>query len=163
MSQQAIDNILNRCPNEKRIALVKALDNPADLFTLLCQYNWDDGFELPYAVVTHEQCDLGLALMLFWEEAIVQLYYFNPDKYWLNTSASNHEGRLYELNFCKVIVDGIRTQAFKKAVNEYDTGFYGEHLHPENERKAKIRAYKTRIALRRGEFEPVFLQPCFIE
>ena len=46
-------------------------------------YNWDDGFETPYTVVTHKKCDLGLALMLFWEFDEPQLYYENPTSEWL--------------------------------------------------------------------------------
>ncbi|MCX4030236.1 DUF4274 domain-containing protein [Endozoicomonas sp. SM1973] len=36
------------------------------LFEFIENYNWDDGFELPQAIVHHPSCDLALALEMFW-------------------------------------------------------------------------------------------------
>ena len=39
-------------------------------------YNWDDGFEIPLAIINNQFCDLGTALMIFYlaeGEAILDL------------------------------------------------------------------------------------------
>lgn len=37
-----------------------------DLEELLHQYNWDDGFEIPKAILDNPHCDLALALKVFY-------------------------------------------------------------------------------------------------
>ena len=37
-----------------------------DLEELLHQYNWDDGFEIPKAILDNPHCDLALPLKVFY-------------------------------------------------------------------------------------------------
>ncbi len=37
-----------------------------DLKELLNQYNWDDGFEIPKEILKNRNCDLALALEIFY-------------------------------------------------------------------------------------------------
>lgn len=30
-------------------------------------YNWDNGFEIPHSIINNENCDLGTALMIFYD------------------------------------------------------------------------------------------------
>lgn len=156
-----VEEILNNCNSEKRIELVNQLDNATDLFDLITNYNWGDGFELPLAVMQHKECDLGIALMLFWENDYPQLYYFDPKSEFLTTNYESDEEIEYKIAFCKTVVEGIRSGNFKKGPNEYDTGCFGEHLHPADSRKAKIRKGNTKFKLQ--EFEEPFLRPYFVE
>lgn len=68
MNQELIDHMLYEC--EDRQELLSAVENIPDeetLFHYARLYNWDDGFEVPYAVAEHEYCTLGTAMMLFFD------------------------------------------------------------------------------------------------
>lgn len=39
--------------------------NKEKLHNLLLEYNWNDGFDLPRAIVNNPECDLGTAIMCF--------------------------------------------------------------------------------------------------
>ena len=41
-------------------------DNPNMLHVLACHYNWDDGFEIPRAILDNSCCELATALMMFY-------------------------------------------------------------------------------------------------
>ena len=51
---------------EEKPGLVAALQSSEDLYALLDDYNWDDGFEVPRAVAEHPACDLAVAIRLYW-------------------------------------------------------------------------------------------------
>lgn len=158
---QTVENIIRQCNSKTRIDLVKKIDNSEDLFSLIENYNWDDGFELPFVVVSHDKCDLGLALMLFWEFDEPKFYYENPKSKWLFSDYEDEKEIEFKINFCNILIEGIKNNQFKKGPNAFDTGFFGEDLYPENDRKSKIRKMKTKRALE--EYEEAFLKPCLIE
>lgn len=46
------------------------LDDDTSVHTLadiMEEYNWDDGFELPYSIAMHKNCDLAIALKIFYD------------------------------------------------------------------------------------------------
>jgi len=47
------------------IAALKATENAELLYIYIGNYNWNDGFEIPTAVVGNKNCDLGTALLAF--------------------------------------------------------------------------------------------------
>ncbi|MCL1998332.1 MAG: DUF4274 domain-containing protein [Turicibacter sp.] len=47
------------------IAALKAAENAELLYIYIGNYNWNDGFEIPTAVVGNKNCDLGIALLAF--------------------------------------------------------------------------------------------------
>lgn len=156
-----VERIINQCNSKERFECVEKLDIEIDLYSLMENYNWDDGFEIPYTVVTHKKCDLGLALMLFWEFDEPQLYYENPKSEWLYSRYEKESEIKFKIEFCEQLINGIRNGNFKKGANEYDTGFFGEHLYFGDERKTKIRKLKTKKALEK--YEEIFLKPCLVE
>lgn len=42
------------------------IDNSISLHIFAGNYNWNDGFEIPNNIINNESCDLGTALMLFY-------------------------------------------------------------------------------------------------
>ena len=102
-----IKNIIYKHNSEERVDLVKKLSKSIDLFALMEQYNWDDGFEIPYTVVSHEKCDLGLALMLFWEIDEPGIYYENPESEFLFNKYEDPKEIDFKIKFCKTLIEGI--------------------------------------------------------
>lgn len=46
-------------------AEIADLSDETALWEIINEYNWDDGFAVPLAVVRHPKCDRALALRLF--------------------------------------------------------------------------------------------------
>ena len=48
-----------------RVRAVPGLTTAEELLQLAYYYNWDDGMDVPEAIMVHPACDLGVALHLF--------------------------------------------------------------------------------------------------
>lgn len=48
--------------------------NPETLRRLCLDYNWNDGFAFPQAIADHPNCDLAVALELFWVADAISVY-----------------------------------------------------------------------------------------
>lgn len=46
--------------------VIAGLTDPLLLHELLDYYNWDDGFDVPFAIANNLTCELGTAVRLFW-------------------------------------------------------------------------------------------------
>lgn len=54
--------------NEKdTIDEIKSLTDSELLHVIAGNYNWDNGFEIPYNIINNKNCDLGTALMIFYD------------------------------------------------------------------------------------------------
>lgn len=51
--------------NAEAVELVKSINSEDELFVLLDNYNWNNGFEVPEAIITHPNCTLSVALLAF--------------------------------------------------------------------------------------------------
>ena len=63
---QQIADILYSESNTKAVASLKQLQTEEELFVLLDNFNWDNGFEVPKAVLNHSKCSLSVALLAFY-------------------------------------------------------------------------------------------------
>lgn len=45
---------------------IKSIVDKEILHAIAVKYNWDDGFEIPTAIIRHEKCDLSTALFIFY-------------------------------------------------------------------------------------------------
>ncbi|WP_148889036.1 DUF4274 domain-containing protein [Streptococcus cristatus] len=63
---QQIADILYAESNAKAVACLKQLQTEDELFVLLDNFNWDNGFEVPKAVLNHSKCSLSVALLAFY-------------------------------------------------------------------------------------------------
>lgn len=118
---------------------------------MVAEYNWDCGYEVPAAVVAHPACDRGLALLLFWE--------FDDGHVFLDESFSDWSaaGDPAGMRYARTLSDGLRDGRYPSGSTVYDTGCFGEHLHPAGSGKARIRELRTRKKLQ--EFPEAFLRP----
>lgn len=48
------------------VKLVQSINSEDELFVLLDNYNWDNDFEVPEAIITHTNCTLSVALLAFY-------------------------------------------------------------------------------------------------
>ena len=51
--------------NAEAVELVKSINSEDELFVLLDNYNWNNGFEVPEAIINHPNCSLSVALLAF--------------------------------------------------------------------------------------------------
>ena len=51
--------------NAEAVELVKSINSEDELFVLLDNYNWNNGFEVPEAIINHPNCTLSVALLAF--------------------------------------------------------------------------------------------------
>lgn len=49
-----------------RLANLEKLKSAEELHYLVANWNWDDGNQIPDAVLTHPECDYGTALRIYW-------------------------------------------------------------------------------------------------
>lgn len=151
-----IDQIIYQEEHEaRRLDLTRSINDVNLLRQLVENYNWDDGFAIPVEVVKHPLCDLGLALLLFWEYDTPRMYYQDPVS--IINEYDSEEEKQHKISFCEILISGIRNGTYKAGVIKYDTGFFGEGLYPGDERKQRIREIKTKKA--REQYEEVFMRP----
>ncbi len=146
-----------RLPN-----LVADLPDESALWELMSAYNWDDGFAIPLAVVSHPRCDRALALRMFWElDEAAQLHYSDEETSIREMHASDAEhdpdGFRILLAYCTSLVAGLRDQSFPSGRNRFDTGYFNLDDPTLTERQRAIRAAHTKRA--QQHFEDAFLQP----
>ena len=85
-----LSDILRSESNAEAVKQVKSIKTEEELFVLLDNYNWDNGFEVPEAIINHPNCTLSLALLAFIEQMgydiylkermLLQILYRNPGK-----------------------------------------------------------------------------------
>lgn len=142
--------------------LVAALPDESALWELMSVYNWDDGFAVPLAVVSHPRCDRALALRMFWElDDTAQIHYDDEetairDLYATKVERDPDSFRTL-LAYCTTLVDRLREQRFPTGANRFDTGYFNLDDPALTERQRMIRAAHTRLAQKR--FGDAFLQP----
>nr|WP_010243290.1 DUF4274 domain-containing protein [Acetivibrio cellulolyticus] len=48
------------------VSQIRGMENSLFLHIIAANYNWDNGFKVPYQIINNSNCDLGTALMLFY-------------------------------------------------------------------------------------------------
>ncbi|WP_231910999.1 DUF4274 domain-containing protein [Corynebacterium suranareeae] len=143
-------------------AAIADLSDETALWEIINEYNWDDGFAVPLAVVRHPKCDRALALRLFWDiDDTAQIHYSDEESAIAELYASTEENDPVEfgriMDYCTTLVEGLRKQTYPRGANRFDTGFFNLDDEALTERQRKICAGKTKFALK--NFEEAFLQP----
>ena len=82
------------------VKLVQSINSEDELFVLLDNYNWDNGFEVPEAIITHTNCTLSVALLAFYR-ADGLLYLFEGEDAFANPLSKSWK------TFIKEIYDKI--------------------------------------------------------
>lgn len=93
--------------NAKAVELVKSINSEDKLFVLLDNYNWDNGFEVPEAIINHPNCTLPVALLAFHREDGIQ-YLLEGEAIFANRLSKSWE------NFIKEVYDKILKKKYPK-------------------------------------------------
>lgn len=128
---QQISDILYTESNVKAVSYINNLQTEDELFVLLDNFNWDNGFEMPQAVIDHSKCTLSIALLAF--------YRADGIRYLLDAEAaySNSLSKEWE-DFVKDVYDKIIRKKFPNGNITFQ---------PEITRIQKFKLKKLKLAL----------------
>ena len=93
-------DILRSESNTEAVKQVKSIKTEEELFVLLDNYNWDNGFEVPEAIINHPNCTLPVALLAFHRADGIQ-YLLEGETIFANCLSKSWE------NFIKEVYDKI--------------------------------------------------------
>ena len=102
---QKISDILYTESNAKAVSYINSLQTEDELFVLLDNFNWDNGFEVPQAVIEHSKCTLSIALLAFYRADGIR-YLLNAEASFANSSSKEWE------DFVKDVYDKIIRRRF---------------------------------------------------
>ena len=88
---QQISDILYAESNAKAVASLEQLQTEDELFVLLDNFNWNNGFEVPKAVLTHSKCSLSVALLAFYRADGIR-YLLEGEAAFANSLSKEWEG-----------------------------------------------------------------------
>ena len=89
------------------VKLIQSINSEDELFVLLDNYNWDNGFEVPEAIITHSKCTLPVALLAFHRADGIQ-YLLEGEAVFANRLSKSWE------NFIKEVYDKILKKKYLK-------------------------------------------------
>lgn len=95
-----LSDILYSESNAEAVKQVKSIKTEDELFVLLGNYNWNNGFEVPEAIINHPHCTLPIALLAFHRADGMQ-YLFEGEDVFANRLSKSWE------NFIKEVYDKI--------------------------------------------------------
>ena len=121
--------------NPQAVQFVESIDDEESLFTYASEYNWDNGFDVPQAILQNKNCSLNIALLVF-HSADGVLYL--EDK-------SSAEGTRRWLSFVSSLYKRILKGEFPKGNVPFDPQL------------SRVQAYKLKKCL--SEKEMVFITP----
>ena len=135
MDKNVIIEHLYNDSNAQAVAFVKSLEDEEALFIYASEYNWDNGFDVPQAILQNENCSLSIALLLF-HSADGALYL---------EDRSSAEGTKRWLSFVSALYKRIIKGEFPKGKI------------PFNPQLSRVQMYKLKKNL--SEKEMVFITP----
>jgi hypothetical protein len=63
--RERVDKIVHAETPAEAVRLVVSIRSPEELHAVMLKYNWDDGFEMPMAVLDHPECERATASLIF--------------------------------------------------------------------------------------------------
>ena len=78
------------------VKLIQSINSEDELFVLLDNYNWDNGFEVPEAIINHPNCTLPVALLAFHRADGIQ-YLLEGEAIFANRLAKSWEDFIKEV------------------------------------------------------------------
>lgn len=91
-----IADILYSENNAKVVASLKQFQTEDELFVLLDNFNWDNGFEVTKAVLSHSKCSLSVALLAFYRADGIR-YLLEGEAAFENSLSEEWEGFLKDV------------------------------------------------------------------
>ncbi|MGL5150835.1 MAG: DUF4274 domain-containing protein [Clostridium sp.] len=111
---------------EQIISEIKGISDSKLLHVIAGNYNWDNGFDIPYSIINNKSCDLGTALMIFYNADGYRVLENNDElknpnlKQWANFISEIEKGILnnrFRGNSIKFIPPLTKVQIFKLKKN----------------------------------------------
>ena len=65
-TQEKYERVLNLLNEYGEKGLLDNSTDAIELFCFLDNYNWGDGFEIPYYILKHAKCELAIAMKIFY-------------------------------------------------------------------------------------------------
>ena len=87
LSDELYELMYNKSKKEI-VSFIKKCDSSIILHNIAVNLNWDDGFDIPKAIVNNDCCDIGTALMIF-DNAEGYMMFF--DEEWKELLGKNSE------------------------------------------------------------------------
>lgn len=135
MDKNTIMEHLYNDTNTQAVKFVEGLEDEESLFVYASEYNWDNGFDVPQAILQNKNCSLNVALLVFHSaDGILYL----EDK-------SSAEGTRRWLSFVSGLYKRILKGEFPKGKMPFDPQL------------SRVQAYKLKKCL--SEKELVFIAP----
>ena len=128
---KTISYILNSENKNETFEIIRTISNEDELFVLLDNYNWDNGFEVPQAVINHSKCTLSIALLAFYRADGIR-YLLNAEAAFANSSSKEWED----------FVKDVYVKIFRKRFPNGNISFQ-----PEITRIQKFKLKKLKLAL----------------
>ena len=100
-----LSDILRSESNTEAVKKVKSITTEDELFVLLDNYNWDNGFEVPEAIINHPNCTLPVALLAFYRANGLRYLVEGEDVF------ANHLSKSWEY-FIKEVYDKILKEQY---------------------------------------------------
>ena len=100
-------DILRSESNTEAVKKVKSIMTEDELFVLLDNYNWYNGFEVPEVIITHPNCTLPVALLAFHRADGIQ-YLLEGEAIFANRLSKSWE------DFIKEVYDKILKKNYPK-------------------------------------------------
>ena len=137
------DHLYNDSPSQA-IEYVNSIEDEETLFVYAYNYNWDDGFEVPTAILNNSTCTLSIALLIF--SALDGNYYLQEKE--------EADGTKGWMKFVGDLYKRILKNEFPKGKTSFDPQL------------SRVEEYKLKKALNSNEL--VFITPiegtdCYIE
>ncbi|MCH5204998.1 MAG: DUF4274 domain-containing protein [Oscillospiraceae bacterium] len=95
------------------------IDDTTDSKTLdkyLNDYNWDDGFAIPYLITSHANCELATAVNAFW---LAEGFVYFSEGFWSTSNVKFKKSHTQWEKFVVFITENIISGAYKKGELPY--------------------------------------------
>lgn len=100
MDVEKIKEILYEENIKNAVHKIREISDSKSLHILIDNYNWDDGFEIPSAVIENPYCDLGTALLIFY---LADGYSMISDKNYFENHFDNEWKNFLKKLYLKII------------------------------------------------------------
>ncbi len=107
-----LSNILYSESKAEAVKLVQSINSEDELFILLDNYNWDNGFEVPEAIITHPNCTLPIALLAFYRADGIRYLFEEEDTF------KNRLSKSWEI-FIKKVYDNLLKERYPSGSISY--------------------------------------------
>ena len=135
MDKNTIMEHLYNDTNTQAVKFVEGLEDEESLFVYASEYNWDNGFDVPQAILQNPNCSLSVALLVF--HSVDGILYLE-DK-------SSAEGTRRWRSFVSALYKRILKGEFPKGNVPFDPQL------------SRVQAYKLKKCL--SEKEMIFITP----